>query len=90
LAIAENENVATSYILAKSVVASVIIGIRLGIVDHRNNNKIFNYFCHIGQWFKTVGPIQEHQLDHILFLRSNNNDDPEKKLPCKHLPENSR
>jgi aryl-alcohol dehydrogenase-like predicted oxidoreductase len=31
-------NVATRYILAKSAVASVIIGARLGIVDHRENN----------------------------------------------------
>jgi aryl-alcohol dehydrogenase-like predicted oxidoreductase len=38
-------NVATSYILAKSTVASAIIGVRLGIVDHRNNNlQAFN-FC---------------------------------------------
>jgi aryl-alcohol dehydrogenase-like predicted oxidoreductase len=37
-------NVATSYILAKSVVAGVIIGVRLGIVDHRNNNaQVFNF-----------------------------------------------
>ncbi len=31
-------NVATRYILANSAVASVIIGARLGIVDHRDNN----------------------------------------------------
>ncbi|MFZ0512484.1 MAG: aldo/keto reductase, partial [Candidatus Nitrosopolaris sp.] len=38
-------NVATRYILAKSTVAGVIIGVRLGIVDHRNNNlQVFN-FC---------------------------------------------
>lgn len=38
-------NVATRYILAKSAVAGVIIGVRLGIVDHRNNNvQVFN-FC---------------------------------------------
>jgi aryl-alcohol dehydrogenase-like predicted oxidoreductase len=37
-------NVATSYILAKPAVASVIIGVRLGIVDHRNNNlQVFNF-----------------------------------------------
>ncbi len=37
-------NVATSYILAKSVVAGVIIGVRLGIVDHRNDNtQVFNF-----------------------------------------------
>jgi aryl-alcohol dehydrogenase-like predicted oxidoreductase len=38
-------NVATRYILAKSAVACVIIGVRLGIVDHINNNvQVFN-FC---------------------------------------------
>jgi aryl-alcohol dehydrogenase-like predicted oxidoreductase len=38
-------NVATRYILAKPAVAGVIIGVRLGIVDHRNNNlQVFN-FC---------------------------------------------
>ena len=38
-------NVATRYILDKSAVAGVIIGVRLGITDHRNGNvKVFN-FC---------------------------------------------
>jgi aryl-alcohol dehydrogenase-like predicted oxidoreductase len=38
-------NVATRYILDKSAVAGVIIGVRLGIADHRNNNtRVFN-FC---------------------------------------------
>jgi aryl-alcohol dehydrogenase-like predicted oxidoreductase len=37
-------NVATSYILDKSGVAGVIIGVRLGIVDHRNDNtQVFNF-----------------------------------------------
>ncbi|MDX1373045.1 MAG: aldo/keto reductase, partial [Nitrososphaeraceae archaeon] len=37
-------NVATRYILDKSAVACVIIGVRLGIADHRNNNvQIFNF-----------------------------------------------
>jgi len=37
-------NVATSYILAKTTVGAVIIGVRLGIVDHRNNNlQVFNF-----------------------------------------------
>ena len=37
-------NVATNYILAKDVVAGVIIGDRLGIVDHRNDNtQVFNF-----------------------------------------------
>jgi aryl-alcohol dehydrogenase-like predicted oxidoreductase len=37
-------NVATRYILAKSAVAGVIIGVRLGIVDHRNSNaQVFNF-----------------------------------------------
>ena len=37
-------NVATNYILAKAAVAGVIIGARLGIVDHINNNKkSFNF-----------------------------------------------
>ncbi len=37
-------NVATRYILAKSAVAGVIIGVRLGIVDHINNNvQVFNF-----------------------------------------------
>ena len=37
-------NVATNYILAKPVVAGVIIGVRLGIVDHRNDNtQVFNF-----------------------------------------------
>src|SRR5919107_3268342 len=37
-------NVATRYILAKSAVAGVISGVRLGIVDHRNNNaQVFNF-----------------------------------------------
>jgi aryl-alcohol dehydrogenase-like predicted oxidoreductase len=37
-------NVATNYILAKAVVAGVIIGDRLGIVDHRNDNtQVFNF-----------------------------------------------
>jgi aryl-alcohol dehydrogenase-like predicted oxidoreductase len=37
-------NVATNYILAKSAVAGVIIGDRLGIVDHRNDNtQVFNF-----------------------------------------------
>jgi len=38
-------NVATHYILAKPAVAGVIIGVRLGIVDHRNNNlQVFNFY----------------------------------------------
>jgi aryl-alcohol dehydrogenase-like predicted oxidoreductase len=37
-------NVATRYILAKSAVAGIIIGVRLGIVDHRNDNmQVFNF-----------------------------------------------
>ena len=37
-------NVATRYILAKSAVAGVIIGVRLGIVDHRNDNmQVFKF-----------------------------------------------
>ena len=37
-------NVATNYILAKATVASVIIGVRLGIVDHINDNvNVFNF-----------------------------------------------
>ena len=37
-------NVATRYILDKSAVAGVIIGIRLGIADHINNNaQVFNF-----------------------------------------------
>jgi aryl-alcohol dehydrogenase-like predicted oxidoreductase len=37
-------NVATSYILAKPAVAGVIIGVRLGIVDHINDNtQVFNF-----------------------------------------------
>jgi aryl-alcohol dehydrogenase-like predicted oxidoreductase len=37
-------NVATRYILAKSAVGSVIIGVRLGMVDHRNSNaQVFNF-----------------------------------------------
>jgi aryl-alcohol dehydrogenase-like predicted oxidoreductase len=37
-------NVATRYILAKSAVAGVILGVRLGIVDHRNSNaQVFNF-----------------------------------------------
>ena len=37
-------NVATRYILDKAGVAGVIIGVRLGITDHRNNNaQIFNF-----------------------------------------------
>ena len=37
-------NVATRYILEKSAVAGVIIGVRLGISDHRNNNaQVFNF-----------------------------------------------
>ena len=37
-------NVATRYILAKPAVASVIIGVRLGIADHRNSNaQVFNF-----------------------------------------------
>jgi aryl-alcohol dehydrogenase-like predicted oxidoreductase len=37
-------NVATNYILSKAVVAGVIIGDRLGIVDHRNDNtQVFNF-----------------------------------------------
>jgi len=37
-------NVATNYILAKSAVAGVIIGARLGIVDHiKDNTNIFNF-----------------------------------------------
>jgi aryl-alcohol dehydrogenase-like predicted oxidoreductase len=36
-------NVATRYILDKPAVASVIIGVRLGIADHRNSNaQVFN------------------------------------------------
>jgi aryl-alcohol dehydrogenase-like predicted oxidoreductase len=38
-------NVATRYILAKSAVAGVIIGVRLGIVDHINNNVQVFSFC---------------------------------------------
>jgi len=38
-------NVATNYILAKSTIAAVIIGVRLGIVDHRNDNlQVFNFY----------------------------------------------
>jgi aryl-alcohol dehydrogenase-like predicted oxidoreductase len=37
-------NVATNYILSKSSVAGVIIGVRLGIVDHiSNNTQVFNF-----------------------------------------------
>lgn len=37
-------NVATNYILAKATVAGVIIGVRLGIVDHINDNvNVFNF-----------------------------------------------
>src|SRR5919108_461649 len=37
-------NVATRYILDRPPVAGVIIGVRLGIVDHRNNNaQVFNF-----------------------------------------------
>jgi aryl-alcohol dehydrogenase-like predicted oxidoreductase len=37
-------NVATRYILDKSAVAGVIIGVRLGIVNHINNNsQVFNF-----------------------------------------------
>ncbi len=37
-------NVATRYILDKSAVAGVIIGVRLGIADHRNSNvQVFNF-----------------------------------------------
>ena len=37
-------NVATRYIFDKSAVAGVIIGARLGIADHRNNNaQVFNF-----------------------------------------------
>jgi aryl-alcohol dehydrogenase-like predicted oxidoreductase len=37
-------NVASRYILAKPAVAGVIIGVRLGIVDHRNSNmQVFNF-----------------------------------------------
>jgi aryl-alcohol dehydrogenase-like predicted oxidoreductase len=37
-------NVATNYILGKPAVAGVIIGVRLGIVDHINNNEqVFNF-----------------------------------------------
>jgi aryl-alcohol dehydrogenase-like predicted oxidoreductase len=37
-------NVATKYILTKPVVAAVIIGVRLGISEHRNNNsQVFNF-----------------------------------------------
>jgi aryl-alcohol dehydrogenase-like predicted oxidoreductase len=37
-------NVASRYILDKSAVAGVIIGVRLGIADHINNNaQVFNF-----------------------------------------------
>ncbi|MGD1838145.1 MAG: aldo/keto reductase [Nitrososphaeraceae archaeon] len=37
-------NVATKYILDKLTVAGVIIGVRLGITEHRNNNvQVFNF-----------------------------------------------
>jgi aryl-alcohol dehydrogenase-like predicted oxidoreductase len=37
-------NVVTNYILAKATVAGVIIGVRLGIVDHINDNvNVFNF-----------------------------------------------
>jgi aryl-alcohol dehydrogenase-like predicted oxidoreductase len=37
-------NIASRYILDKPAVAGVIIGVRLGIVDHRNNNaQLFNF-----------------------------------------------
>ena len=37
-------NVATRYILDKSAVAGVIIGVRIGIAEHRNNNaQVFNF-----------------------------------------------
>ena len=37
-------NVATRYILDKPAVAGVIIGARLGIIDHRNDNvQVFNF-----------------------------------------------
>jgi aryl-alcohol dehydrogenase-like predicted oxidoreductase len=37
-------NVATNYILAKPVIAGVIIGVRLGIAEHRNDNtQVFNF-----------------------------------------------
>jgi aryl-alcohol dehydrogenase-like predicted oxidoreductase len=37
-------NVATRYILDKPKVAGVIIGVRLGIVDHRDNNSLVSDF----------------------------------------------
>ena len=41
---ADIANVAACYILAKSAVAGVIIGVRLGITDHRNSNaQVFNF-----------------------------------------------
>ena len=37
-------NVATRYILDKAAVAGVIIGVRLGIVEHRSSNaQVFNF-----------------------------------------------
>ncbi len=37
-------NVATNYILSKATVAGVIIGVRLGIVNHiDDNNNIFSF-----------------------------------------------
>jgi aryl-alcohol dehydrogenase-like predicted oxidoreductase len=37
-------NVATNYILSKVTVAGVIIGVRLGIADHiDDNNNVFNF-----------------------------------------------
>ena len=37
-------NVATRYVLDKAAVAGVIIGVRLGITDHINNNaQVFNF-----------------------------------------------
>jgi aryl-alcohol dehydrogenase-like predicted oxidoreductase len=37
-------NVATNYILSKPTVAGVIIGVRLGIVNHINDNvNVFNF-----------------------------------------------
>ncbi|HYP43178.1 MAG TPA: aldo/keto reductase, partial [Candidatus Nitrosocosmicus sp.] len=56
-------NVATNYILDKPAVAAVIIGVRLGIVDHINNNEqVFNF---------SLDKSDRHAIDSVCS-RSNN------------------
>jgi aryl-alcohol dehydrogenase-like predicted oxidoreductase len=58
-------NVATKYILDKPAVAAVLIGVRLGISDHRNSNsQVFNFSLERGD-FESIDTVCDKANDLI-------------------------